>query len=644
MTSYSVGRGISDITGEPADAGMLGYGKAEQRSDGIHTRLRARAFVFEHGADRLLLVVCELPLIFDSICNAVLARIATRFGARYTASNTMITATHTHCGPGGYSHHYTYNATTNGYRAKTFDAIVDGAAEAVERADADLTPTTLTLSRGELHNASVNRSRVAFDRNPLHDKTFFPEANDPQVTVLAMEREETTVGAITWFATHNTSMTNTNTLISSDNKGYASYHWERLTENVDYLRDHAPAFVAAFAQTNSGDMSPNLNLKPGSGPTDDEVSNTRIIGLRQFDSATKALTEQTAAVAGGLDSRTLYVTLSGYEVAPEFTGDGKTHHTGAPIPGAAAIAGASADGDGFAGFSENGNPLFDRISRHLIYRLSGSLADSHAPKGLVAPAGSINKVVPMIIERVPVQLFRIGQLYLIGIPGEVTIVAGLRLRRTVAAIVGAELADVLVAGYSNGYIHYVTTPEEYEAQRYEGGSTMFGKWELPALQQIAAQLATAMADGVAVDRGDPAPDLSGRKRRGPARAPADEALPGHDFGDQLTTPAHRYVAGDRVVATFVGAYPNNDLRRGDTYLEVQQQTEGGWARIADDGDFATTYRWKRRGKAGSVVEVAWQIPDDAAAGTYRLRYHGDARDAVGRLSPFTGTSTTFGIE
>lgn len=42
----SVGRGIAGITGEAADCGMLGYGKSDQRTAGIHQRLRSRAFVF----------------------------------------------------------------------------------------------------------------------------------------------------------------------------------------------------------------------------------------------------------------------------------------------------------------------------------------------------------------------------------------------------------------------------------------------------------------------------------------------------------------------------------------------------------------------------------------------------------------------
>src|SRR5690348_1170723 len=121
-----VGRGIADITGEPADCGMLGYGKAEQRTSGIHLRLRARAFVFESsGGDsdrRVLLVVAELPLPMQSVTDEVLARLAARFGTRYTDQNTLITTTHTHAGPGGYCGHRLYNLTTNGFHPVTFEA------------------------------------------------------------------------------------------------------------------------------------------------------------------------------------------------------------------------------------------------------------------------------------------------------------------------------------------------------------------------------------------------------------------------------------------------------------------------------------------------------------------------------------------
>lgn len=96
-----VGRGIADITGESADCGMLGYGRADQRTAGIHFRLRSRAFVFDDGKARLLLVVADLPLPMQNVTDEVLRRLADCYGDTYAEQNTLITTTHTHAGPGG---------------------------------------------------------------------------------------------------------------------------------------------------------------------------------------------------------------------------------------------------------------------------------------------------------------------------------------------------------------------------------------------------------------------------------------------------------------------------------------------------------------------------------------------------------------
>ncbi|HEY5334711.1 MAG TPA: neutral/alkaline non-lysosomal ceramidase N-terminal domain-containing protein, partial [Mycobacteriales bacterium] len=286
-----VGRGIADITGEVADVGLMGYGRADQQAAGLHTRLRARAFVLDDASTRLLLVVCDLPLVFDSVYRAVLGRLRSSYDGAYTEANTLVTGTHTHCGPGGYSHHRLYNMTTHGFHPKTFAAIVDGICEAVDRAHDDASPTEVGLARGELRDANVNRSRESFERNPLSDKSFFPEAIDPQTTVLAFRREGRLVGAIDFFATHGTSMTGDNRLVSADNKGYAGWYAERVTGGVDYLTPRPEDVVFAFANTNAGDMSPNLRGAPGRGPTDDDVENTRVIGRRQHDAALGLLAE-----------------------------------------------------------------------------------------------------------------------------------------------------------------------------------------------------------------------------------------------------------------------------------------------------------------------------------------------------------------
>ncbi|HET9077865.1 MAG TPA: neutral/alkaline non-lysosomal ceramidase N-terminal domain-containing protein, partial [Acidimicrobiales bacterium] len=601
---YIVGRGLADITGEAADCGMLGYGKARQRTTGLHTRLRSRAFLIrdESSGELVLLSVNDLPMIFDSVRREVLRRLQAAHGEAFTERNVLLTATHTHCGPGGYSYHRLYNSNTGGFRPLTFSAIVDGMVEAAGHAVADATPSDLVLGHAELHDASVNRSRAAFDRNPAEDRAAFPGAIDPQSTVLGVERQGRLVGAVNWFATHGTSMTNRNRLISSDNKGYAAYHWERVERGVDYLGDGQPEFISAFAQTNAGDMSPNLDQRPGTGPTGDEFANTRIIGERQWGAAASALRGSPRRVDGPVDSRLTYIDLSGTEVGPEFTPDGRPHRTGPAFGGAGALAG-TAEGPAFRLFRQGSNPVWDALSRQ-VYRLSPALADSQAPKGLVVPGSLINRLVPLAQERVPVQLLRIGPLYLIGIPGEVTIVAGLRLRRAVAGIVGAAVRDVLVVGYSNAYIHYVTTPEEYQAQRYEGGSTMFGRWELGAFLQAASALAEAMRDGKPAPLGEAPPEVS-RPRPSRARLLPDQAPEGMSVGDVVVEPRPVYHPGDRVRAVFVGAYPNNRLRRGDTYLTVDRQEGQVWARVADDGDWATRFHWSRRGRSVSEITITW---------------------------------------
>jgi neutral ceramidase len=637
-SDWRAGRGIADVTGEAANCGMLGYGKSDQQTAGIHLRLRARAYVLANGSSRVLLVVCELPLMFDNVFRDVVGRLAERFGDLYTECNTLLTVTHTHCGPGGYSHARLYNSNTHGFRPKTYNAIVDGILEAVVRAHEDLSPTDLTLSFAELHDASVNRSRVAFDRNPAPDREFFPAtAIDPQVSVLRLERDAELAGAITWFATHGTSMSNQNRLISSDNKGYASYHWERVVSGVDYLSPASDDVVTAFAQTNTGDMSPNLNHAPASGPTEDEFENTAIIGTRQYEAAAKALAEA-VPLTGPVDSRMTWVKLSGLTVRPEFTPDGREHRTGSPSAGAAALAGTD-EGRGFWPFRQGRNPVVDAISRHVIYRVNRRLRDAQAPKGLVLPSGLVNRVVPLVSERVPVQLHRIGSLYLIGIPGEVTITAGLRLRRTVAAIVGADLQHVLVAGYSNGYLHYVTTPEEYDVQRYEGGSTLFGRWELPALRQVVAGLAVAMRDGLPMPRGDVPAEVP--EYRGSPRTLTDDVPSGTAPGDVVLPAQEHYRPGEQASVQFAAPHPSQDVRRGGTFLEIERQVGSGWERVADDGDWSTKFHWRRTRKLGSRVTITWDIPAGTEPGNYRIRYLADSVDGAGGLRQIEGTTESF---
>jgi neutral ceramidase len=631
-TGYRVGRGVADVTGPAAENGMMGYSMPQQQTAGIHLRTLARAFVVDDGANRVVFVTAELGALFQSVHQAVLRRLAETYGGLYTEQNVLLNATHTHAACGGDSHYAAYDLATLGFQEQVFNAVVDGITEAIGKAHDDLRPGALSLGRGELTDASVNRSRSAFDLNPAEDTRHFPQAIDPAVTVLRFSQGGRDVGAITWFATHGTSMTNENHLISSDNKGYAAFAWEHLDAE----------FVACFAQTNAGDMSPNLDLEPGSGPTDDEFDNTRIIGERQFRAARSAFDSARVSMSGPVDAALCYVDLSEVTVDGRFTPDGETHRTCTAAIGMSMLAGSTEDGPGIPIGEGIRNPLLDWLGGADV-PIPPELADEQAPKPVAVPFGAMPPH-PWCPQVLPLQLMRIGELYLVAGPAEFTIVAGLRIRRSVAAELGVPLENVLIQGYANAYSQYVTTPEEYDSQQYEGASTLFGRYTLPAYQQEFTRLAAAMRAGERVPLGPVPPDMSGTLPNFQPGVVFDAPPPGRAFGDVLVEPASGYHRGERVAVEFVTGHPKNDLRRGGTYAEVQRLVDGRWVPVADDRDWSTQYHWKRSGVASSTATITWDVPAEVPTGRYRIVHNGDWKAAAsGEITPFTGRSRDFRV-
>ncbi|MGW6692565.1 neutral/alkaline ceramidase [Rhodococcus sp. NPDC054953] len=639
---FRVGAGRADVTGPVAENGMMGYSQFDQRTEGLHQRTRVRAYVFADTEDRRVVYACaDTCMVFQSVHDAVLARLAAKYGPLYTEKNVMLTAVHSHAACGGASHDYAYSLATLGFQPQVFDAEVDGMVEAISAAHDDLATGTLAYGRSELRDASVNRSRAAFDRNPQRDKDYYPLGIDTAMRVLRIGRGDENVGAIAWFPTHGASLTNENHLVSGDNKGAAAYFWEHDVAGVRYL-DEAPGFVACFPQTNTGDMSPNLDLRPGTGPTDDEFENARIIGERQVAAARAAFDGASTLSSPVVDSRIMYLDMANQEVDGRYTGDGQPRRTAPACIGAAMAAGSTEDGPAIEIFTEGTrNPLLGALGG-AEQTTPQWLADAQAPKLVLVPVGLLppDGWVPHVLK---IQILRIGEIYVVGGPAEFTIVSGLRIRRTVAEELGVPLEKVIFNGYANGYSSYCTTPEEYDAQQYEGGSTLFGRNTLPAYQQGYARLASALRDGVDVPRGPAPRDLSAFQPGFGADFPADAPPAGRAFGDVLVQPPARVEVGNRVVVEFATGHPKNNLHRGGTYLEVQRRDGGRWVRHADDGDWSTRYRWRREGPNASVATISWDVPEGTASGRYRILHFGDRKDPGGVVLPFTGTSAEFEI-
>lgn len=637
---FLIGAGMGDITGPAAEVGMMGYGQLSQQTAGIHQRLRSRAFVIVSPCNgrRVAFVSADLGMVFQAVKTQVVEKLRARFGAVYSEENVLISATHTHSGPGGFSHHTLYNLSTFGFVPQSFDAIVSGIVTSIARAHARLGEGSLRLSAGELLGASRNRSPEAYRLNPAAERARYTHDVDTRMTLLRLTRKDgRDVGLINWFAVHATSMGNDNHLISGDNKGLASYLFERA-------HDAGDTFVAAFAQSNEGDVTPNI-LGGTNGGGADDFESTELSARRQYAAAARLWGQATTPLTGGVDFRHTFVKLDAVDVAPAYT-DGRLRRTCPAAIGVSMLAGAE-DGPGFGVEGATCSVIHDLWSQ---FTCALTTTPCQGEKPIVLEMGSMLPY-PWTPNVLPLQLVTVGSLALVAVPFEVTTMAGRRLRQTVLErLAPMGVTEVVIAGLANDYAGYVATREEYARQAYEGASTHFGPWTLAALQQGFDALAVALRDGQPVPPGPTPPDLRHAQTSLQPGVVFDDKLLWVEFGEVLKDARAAYSRGDTVRVTFWGAHPKNDLRLEDTYLRVQRKGSiGAWVDVADDSDWETRYRWERENCLPTLgcshVIVEWHIPRDASPGTYRILHEGEWKSGWdGRVRPYYGASRAFTVK
>ncbi|HEX5748172.1 MAG TPA: neutral/alkaline non-lysosomal ceramidase N-terminal domain-containing protein [Archangium sp.] len=640
--SFQIGAGIHDITGPAAEIGMMGYAMVDQKTAGIHQRLRSRAFVIASPCNgkRAVFVSADLGQVFQGVRQQVVEKLRARYGTLYTDDNVLLSATHTHSGPGGHSHYALYNLTILGYDKQGFDAIVDGIFQSIVRAHDNLAPGTIRVASGDLLDASINRSPEAYLRNPATERAQYSYDTDKRMTLLRLRGDDgSEVGLINWFAVHATSMGNDNLLISGDNKGYASYLFEKL-KGTSYTAQRT--FVAAFAQSNEGDVTPNIYGGTNGGGANDFES-TELSARKQYNLAKTLYDTASAPLTGGVDFRHAYVAMDSVQVAPAYT-DGVWRTTCEAAIGDSMLAGAE-DGPGYGYEGSTCESLDDAWS---VFNCALSATPCQGEKPIVLEMGTLTPY-PWTPEVLPLQVVRLGNVALVGLPFEPTTMAGRRVRQQVLAQLSSVGVDqVLIAGLSNAYAGYLATREEYAKQDYEGASTHFGPWTLAAVQQEVDKLAVALRTGATVATGPTPRDLRNNQSTVQTGVVYDDKPLLVSFGSVVTNALASYTRGQTVSVKFWGGHPKNNLRRQGSFLQVQRKSGTSWVTVANDWDWETKYRWQRYDCAPtfgcSHVTTEWTIPADTVPGTYRIRHDGDWKSGWdGLIRAYSGTSREFTV-
>lgn len=525
MTStYCVGTGIHEVTDPAIGLRMQGFADSKQKTGGVESPLFSRAFIVEDqtARRRVVIVSADIWATTNVVKQEVVKRLQQLFGTLYISDNVLISGTHTHSAPGGYADYYIYNlindrlidnGTGGGFDKFTFECIVSGIVTSIQKAHINLAPGKIYVNKGDIEDCGRNRSLVAYLNNPQSERDRYPNRDtDMEMLLLKFSRldssgGEHSVGILTWYAIHPTDRGQQNSLVCGDNKGYAS----SLFENSMNMDPSVPdTFVAAFANASAGDVSGNVEF--GHIPNgSDDIAHMQKHGRQQYEKAKQLFDSASEELSGSLDYRLTNVDMSSVVIE-----NSQGARTWPAAMGLSFAAGSTEDSDPGTGLREGireGDVVVTERLLQIVATLAGGAAyqlptalaygddiiKGHLPKPILFALGAREGLGPKIL---PIQIIKIGQMVLTGVPGEFTTMAGRRLRETVLTELSSiGIQHFAIAGYANDYSQYITTKEEYDMQHYEGASNLFGPYTLQAYQQEFRKLAIALKAGNQVGSG-----------------------------------------------------------------------------------------------------------------------------------------------
>jgi neutral ceramidase len=528
-----VGVARVDIT-PPPGASLFGHGPGARVSVGVWTRLMCRAFylstqqAFEPG---IALVSCDLPMSSTLLHR----RTALRIYPVLPSSHLLLVATHTHAGPGHFFDAKNLNGATSSHFPGYDDAMVEYLAEriadAVMRARANRRPAEMRWVRSQAWGLTRNRSLAAHRLNPRpypgsegapEHLTGSQRAIDPNLRLLEFRALDPgthepggPIGSIAFFAMHPTVLPNTNRHYGADAFGVAVRLVDRELE-----QQWAHVSSDTGARCYRREIEGNACLLARSGDPVHAIVNTN------FGDVTPDRSLGTAVEAVGLGERLASSVWA-------------AHCADGGCPGASSRS-ASEGRDAPEPKAESWRSRVQLDLRYVEVNLPGARLLAYPP-GVREPAlcseaalglrsirgaadhpsimewllpGSVNtadydatdcqapKVTSFLLrggfpEQLPLTLARLDNTLVSFVPGEATIQAGEEINASVRAV-GSALglgsnADAVVSGIANGYIQYLATQHEYQLQRYEGSSTLYGPSSVTYLAQVFHHLARHMA-------------------------------------------------------------------------------------------------------------------------------------------------------
>ena len=597
------GAGRADIT-PPTGYYLMGWVRSDAQSEGQLTRLFARAIVLERGDRKLALVATDLGFVPAGLTADVVERLGDRgFGEE----SVIISASHTHSAPAGYSNYPAFNTVAPTSTTPTefelgspadpdlYTFLVKRITTAIRRADADRAPAMAGWGETKLFGVTENRSVEAhlaghgvFEEFGQGSHTQDPAGShhtiDPQVNVLRVDKlsggSRIPIGIWSTFANHGTVVKPTFAYYNGDHHAAAA----RLAETAIRREGNVPRrqeVVNAYGNSDEGDMTAGLRF---SGPADayDVGRREAQAFLRAWRQAESNLTSTPA-----LDSRWTIECFCGNDTAVGPVDDHAV--VGMPF---------------LTGSEENRGPLYDETGVPFEgYRLPAGVGPQGVKIQSVPDTGSTFPTA------VPLTTAQVDDRAIVTIPGEMTSGMGRTLRsHAEEAVAGSGIDRVVISGLANDYIQYFVSPDEYDRQHYEGGSTLFGRATSVFIEERLIALLELMLAG------EPAPPPDEDERRNGISDDAPPFASGASAAEAIQQPSSTRRL-DRASFRWQGGLDGTDRRLDRPFVIIQRRVGGHWR--AADSDLGLRILWKV--DEDGVYEALWEAPRNARLGRYRFK-------------------------
>jgi neutral ceramidase len=393
----------------PVGVRLAGYADRTKPSTGVLDELYCKALVLDDGSSKIALVVCDLLGVSRSVAGAIRSAVQVRCGI--PAARVMVTAIHTHSGP-----------DMDLLDEAAIDHLVAQAAGAVSAALAGLRGAVIGFGTSEC-TAGVSRRNPRSPRVGYHLYSYPEGAMDTRVLVLSVQDAEgAPLGAVVNYACHPVTL-----------------GWEELAMSKDWVEymcrvlktAWGPRAVPLFLQGCAADINPRWTWdhpeadpllppdwpQPMDGNLEARLVETRrlgnMVGGAALAAASSVMRPTGTAV---LDGRLVEVRLP---VRPD-------------------LPAGMRDAD----FESRPAGKYPGLKQRL----------AASPKEIVTD----------------VQVLKVGDAWIVGLPGEVMIEYQVELRKTVAS------PYVFVSELAGDSIWYIPTPASYKEGGYEPNASFVG--------------------------------------------------------------------------------------------------------------------------------------------------------------------------